>query len=145
MSEELDTLVFKGIVGAPNTEFSVPFVQGMANRMAISYHKYGAVAEAYPDKVDAIKSLEVRLQLYLVGGEIKGIKIPAGNREYLIDVANFAMIEFMFPKHAGEYFEATDSNKSPGRVLNTGELSVDGHGAQQISEKVKTFYNKTGD
>jgi hypothetical protein len=42
-----------------------------------------------------------------------------GNVEMLMDVANFAMIGFMYPRE-GEYFEGTDSNKSVGRVTKQG-------------------------
>ena len=89
----------------PGSEFSRFFVQGMADRMAMSFHKYGNVSAAYPRKVDAIGSLEIRLCKYQ----------ETGNTEFLMDVANFAMIEFMHPRHIGAYFKATDSLESPGR------------------------------
>jgi hypothetical protein len=95
----------------PDTEFSEKFVRGMRNRMAVSYFKYGPVASAYPHKVDAIASLRRRLDLYAA----------TGNTEYLMDAANFAMIEFMHPRHAAAYFKATDSDGSPGRVTHTGD------------------------
>lgn len=97
----------------PDTEFSVLFAQGMANRMAVSFHKYGAVADAYPDKVDAVASLRQRLDEYA----------RTGNTEFLIDAANFAMIEFMHPAVEGATFEATDSQASPGRVGTDGTVS----------------------
>ncbi len=34
--------------------------------------------------------------------------------EYLVDIRNFAMIEFMHPAIEGAYFKAEDSDKSPG-------------------------------
>jgi hypothetical protein len=91
---------------APASEFCEPFVEGMRERMTISYFKYGLVADAYPLKVDALESLQMRLEKY----------VETGNKEFLMDAANFAMIEFMHPKHPKAYFEATDSNQSPGRV-----------------------------
>jgi hypothetical protein len=94
----------------PESEFSVPFVQGMVDRMNMSYFKYGLVSEAYPHKVDAISSLKKRLAKYE----------ETGNLEWLMDVGNFAMIEFMHPKHPNAHFEATDSDKSPGRVWHNG-------------------------
>jgi hypothetical protein len=94
----------------PSTEFSVPFVQGMVDRMNMSYFKYGAVAEAYPEKVDAIASLRKRLDRYE----------ETGNTEWLMDVGNFAMIEFMRPRHPNAHFESTDSDQSPGRKWHTG-------------------------
>lgn len=90
----------------PTSEFCVPFVQGMVDRMNMSYFKYGLVAEAYPNKVDAIASLKQRLDKYA----------ETGNLEYLMDAGNFAMIEFMRPKHPQAYFETTDSDGSPGRM-----------------------------
>lgn len=92
--------------GIPETEFSEEFVTGMRNRMAVSYHKYGAVADAYPHKVDAIASLGVRLSRYA----------ETGNTEWLMDVANFCMIEFMHPRHPNAHFQGTDDDASPGRV-----------------------------
>ena len=95
----------KLLPNVPDTEFSEPFVQGMADRMAVSFCKYGKVADAYPHRVDAIASLQKRLEKYE----------RDGNTEWLIDVANFAMIEFMHPRHPEAHFKATDSQASPGR------------------------------
>lgn len=66
----------------PSSEFSDAFVQGMKDRMHVSFHKYGAVADAYPHRVNALESLLVRLRRYE----------ETGNTEWLMDVANFAMI-----------------------------------------------------
>lgn len=101
----------------PTTEFSPEFVQGMADRMATSYCKYGAVKDAYPHRVDALKSMIQRLAKYEA----------TGNTEWLMDVANFAMIEFMLPKHADAHFSPTDSKASPGRMWN-GERDPLTHG-----------------
>ncbi len=99
---------------APSTEVDEQFVQGMRDRMAVSYFKYGAVAEGAP-KMDAIASLMKRLRMYA----------DTGNTEYLMDAANFAMIEFMYPKHPQAHFEGTDDSGSPGRVsARTGKLDM---------------------
>lgn len=92
--------------GVPDSEFSTEFVQGMADRMSVSYYKYGRVADAYPHRVDAIASLGQRLQKYL----------DTGNTEWLMDVGNFAMIEFMQPSNREAHFRSTDSHESPGRT-----------------------------
>lgn len=89
----------------PITEWSPEFTQGCANRMVTSWFKYGDVATAYPDKVDAIKSLYLRLDKYL----------QTGNTEFLMDVANFAMIEFKHPKLEGAAYRPTEHG-GPGRV-----------------------------
>jgi hypothetical protein len=93
------------VSSVPSSEFSEAFAQGMYDRMAVSYGKYGAVAEAYPKRVDAIASLKKRLEKYE----------QTGNTEWLMDVANFAMIELMHPRHPEAHFRATDSRESPGR------------------------------
>lgn len=98
----------------PPTEISAEFLQGMADRMAVSFHKYGAVADAYPVKVDAIDSLRTRLANYR----------RDGNTEWLIDVANFAMIEFMYPAHERAHYAPTDSAASPGRSVTFGDTDA---------------------
>jgi hypothetical protein len=95
----------------PPSEFSEQFVEYMRNRMAVSFHKYGPVAAAYPAKVDAVASLVKRLERYA----------ETGNTEWLVDAANFCMIEFMHPRHPEAHFRATDTQDSPGRESVTGK------------------------
>ena len=102
------TVPIKAVASA--SEYSVVFLQGMLDRMAVSEHKYGLVSDAYPHKFSALDSLNQRLDRY----------IETGNTEFLIDAANFAMIEFMLPSAKGAHFEPTDSDGSPGRTTNTG-------------------------
>lgn len=97
----------------PDSEFSEKFVQYMKNRMAVSFHKYGPVADAYPHKVSALDSLRKRLDKYR----------ETGNTEWLVDAANFLMIEFMHPSHPDAHFEGTDSGASPGRVTTDGRVT----------------------
>lgn len=97
--------------GVPSSEFSRVFSQGCCDRMGMSFYKYGPVAQAYPHRVDAIASLKKRLERYE----------ETGNTEYLMDVANFAMIEFQHPRHPEAHFKAEDSKASPGRVWH-GEI-----------------------
>ena len=92
----------------PTSEFSQEFVQGMADRMMTSYSKYGKVEDAYPHRVNAIESLRKRLDKYE----------QTGNTEWLMDIGNFAMIEFMKPGHKDAHFKPTDSRESPGRKWN---------------------------
>lgn len=96
--------------GVPESENSRVYHQGMVDRMGVSFFKYGKVADAYPHKVDAIASLKKCLQKYE----------EDGNTEWLMDIGNFAMIEFMCPKHTKAHFRATDSDESPGRSWNNG-------------------------
>lgn len=98
---------------APSTEVSETFIQGMRDRMAMSYFKYGAVRDAFPHKVSALESLQERINKY----------VATGNTEWLMDVANFAMIEFMLPCHRNAHFKATDSSQSPGRFAKEGDMT----------------------
>jgi len=104
----------------PETEFSDHFLEGMLNRMTVSFFKYGPVAKAYPHDVDAIESLKKRLTKYM----------ETGNTEWLMDVANFAMIEFMRPRHPDAHYDPQDSDTSPGRVDNRGKERHDENGAR---------------
>lgn len=91
------------------SEVSKAFLQGMADRMAVSYYKYGKVADS--DGLDPVKNAQVRLEKYL----------ETGNTEWLMDAANFAMIEYMRPQHKDAHFRGTDSNESPGRWRTDGK------------------------
>lgn len=93
-------------MNAPESEVSVRFLQAMVDRMAVSFHKYGAVKDAYPHTLDALASLRDRLAKYA----------ETGNTEWLIDASNFAMIEYMYPSHPEAHFRATDAGESPGRI-----------------------------
>ena len=70
-----------------------------------SHYKYGPVEDNFGINggVDAIKTLEMCLDKF------KQTK----NTGYLVDVANYAMFRFMYPKD-GERYIPTDSNESAG-------------------------------
>lgn len=97
---------------SPQTEYSVEFIQGMLDRMGVSFHKYGAVKDAYPHKIDALDSMRKRVKRYR----------ETGNKEWLIDAANFLMIEFLLPSQEAT-FRSTSSDESPGRTTVCGEIS----------------------
>lgn len=85
------------------SEYSEYFDQLRKNRMVVSFHKYGPINVNYGERlISAIDNLEKRLQLYK----------ETGNTEYLADVANFAMIEFMYPQHEKAHFN--NESFSPG-------------------------------
>lgn len=104
-------------------EFPEDFVVKMKNRIVVSHYKYGWMSDTYPEIGDAIASLEERLDLYK----------KTGNLEHLIDVANFAMIEYKHPRHKNTHFSAEDSDKSPGVVGGT---------YKQIVEEVGGIYGE---
>jgi hypothetical protein len=104
------------------SETSRRFHDLMDAAMLVSFFKYGAAGDAYPHKVDALASMKKRLQAY---GE-------TGNVEYLVDAANFLMLEFMFPKHPKAHYKATDKDGSTGRVASN----------KRIYKKANQFANK---
>lgn len=96
----------------PESEFSYEFMQGMADRLSMSFFKYGLMGRAYPKLVNALASLQRRIDRYK----------ETGNTEFLIDAANFALIEFKHPSIEGAEYKPTDG-KGPGRIWN-GEVDA---------------------
>jgi hypothetical protein len=101
-------------------ETSRRFHDMMDNAMMVSFYKYGAVAEGFPERLNALESLQLRLRYYVESDLKRGI--APGNVEYLVDAANFAMIEFMHPKRTDAVLIHTDADGSPGRVANNAEF-----------------------
>lgn len=85
-------------------DYSEEFDQLCKNRIVVSHYKYGWCSQTYPELAQAHKCIRERLDLYE----------KTGNTEYLVDVANFAMIEFEHPAIPGAHFSAMDSDESPG-------------------------------
>jgi hypothetical protein len=97
-------------------DYSIRFDDIRKHMMVVSHYKYGWLSECYKEykTIDAIKSLELRVQKYL----------ETGNTEFLADVANFAMIEFMYPQHPNAHFKSTDN----------GACEIAGFGVNEIKE-----------
>lgn len=85
-------------------DFSQAFVDKMKNAIEMSHYKYGWASKTYPELAQAYKCIAERLDMYL----------ETLNKDYLVDVANFAMLEFMYPSLEGAHYSPTDSDKSPG-------------------------------
>lgn len=98
------------IIDKLKTQISEKFIQGMVDRMFTSYYRYGPIQDGFPHKVNAIGCLHMRLKKYE----------ETGNTEWLMDVANFAMIEFILPSHPNAHFRATEGEESPGGITNDG-------------------------
>lgn len=88
----------------PQSQIDIPFLQGMLDRMATGYYMYGSIRDSAIKKRDMLASLRRRLTKYE----------ETGNTEWLMDVANIAMIEFVQPSHPQAHFKPTDSHESPG-------------------------------
>ena len=85
-------------------DFSASFVEKMKNAIETSHYKYGWASKTYPELAQAYKCIEQRLDLYR----------KTHNTEYLVDVANFAMLEFLYPAFEDAKYIPTDSDKSCG-------------------------------
>lgn len=83
------------------TEYSERFDEIRKNMMVVSYYKYGPMKDNYEKFkcMDALGNIEKRIQKYK----------ETGNTEFLADVANFAMIEFMHPSVPGAKYTPTDN------------------------------------
>jgi len=96
------------------TEYSEKFDKIRKDMMIMSFYKYGPLQDNYKKHktINAIGSLEKRLQKYK----------ETGNTEFLADIANFAMIEFMNPQHANGHYTPTDE----------GACEIDGFGINEL-------------
>lgn len=97
-------------------EYSDEFDRLRKNRVEVSYYKYGPAAQNFGRKlVETIPTLERCLEKYK----------KTGNTEYLCDLANYAMFEFMFRQHPKAHFRATDSSESAGIVgMSINEMNI---------------------
>lgn len=85
------------------TEYSEEFDTKRKNRMLVGWSEYGSVKVNYENGfIKAIPSCENCIDLYE----------KTGNKKYLIDIANFAMIEYMHPAHPNSNEDFGDTPKS---------------------------------
>lgn len=103
------------------TEYSERFDTLRKAAMETSYHKYGPLKKNYEEYacMDAVGNLKRRLEEYE----------KTGNTEFLVDVANFAMIEFMYPQHANVHYKAT----------GTGAVETIGFGVNEVNREVENM------
>lgn len=101
--------------GVPLTEFDPEFAVKMISAMMVSFHKYGRVADAYPLKFNAASDVRARMAKYR----------ETGNKHFLVDAANFAMIEAMCPApERNATWGTNDAADSPGRTTANGHRLV---------------------
>lgn len=68
----------------------------MRNRLEMGFLRYGGASEK--TKYDLTKAIETKLALYK----------ESGNTENLVDIGNYAMLEFKFGTHPKKHFYAGD-------------------------------------
>lgn len=88
-----------------NKEYSLEFDEKRKKAMWMSFYKYGPLAINYGQNlVSAIGNIELCLANYH----------KTGNTENLINLANYAMVEYMYPSLPNAHYRATDSHESAG-------------------------------
>lgn len=80
------------------SEWSSQFETFMRNRLIMGAIRYGKLHKPGKPIYDRVESIHKRLQLYQ----------ETGNQEYLVDIANFALLEFEEGKHPLKHFSSVD-------------------------------------
>lgn len=86
------------------TEWSSEFESLMRNRLIMGAFRYGRInhnRKANKPKYDRVESMIKRLQKYQ----------ETGNKEYLVDVANLSLLEFVECHHPKEHFTSIDDGE----------------------------------
>lgn len=99
------------------TEYSTAFDEHRKKAMINSFYKYGPAKKNYGEYkcMDALKNIELRLQKYK----------DTGNTEFLVNIANFAMLEFMHPSIPGAKFIPTSTDACDVAGFGVNQLYVD--------------------
>ena len=99
------------------TEYSTAFDEHRKKAMINSFYKYGPAKKNYGEYkcMDALKNIELRLQKYK----------DTGNTEFLVDIANFAMLEFMHPSIPGAKFIPTSTDACDVAGFGVNQLYVE--------------------
>lgn len=80
------------------TEWSDEFEKLMRNRRILGAIRYGRTNAKGKPKYDRVNTMRRKIDLYE----------RTKNKEALVDLANYAMVEFQEPTIEGTYFEAAD-------------------------------------
>lgn len=113
------------MLGAMPTGQQKAFVDMMKNRIIVSHHKYGWMNKNYPELCKAVPCLEQRLKCYL----------KERNIEYLLDVANFALIEYLYPCQEATIYNRDNLEEIKGTSL----ARVQGYLDMYVETKNKAY------
>ena len=100
-------LKFKWVKTVPEDQIDRKFIQGMLDRMMVGFHNYGHMRRKH-DRPDNLKNIQIRVNKYK----------ESGNTEFLMDAANYCMMEFAVPSVEGAFFKPTESHESPGSAVS---------------------------
>lgn len=91
----------------PEGQWSEDFVRKMMARMFFGYYRYGPTKQyAETNKYDIMATIAKRLQAYK----------ETGNKEHLVDAANFILIEYMYPQYPDAHFESVEEEDEEKRL-----------------------------
>lgn len=83
------------------TEWCSVFERLMRNRLLMGAYRYGLLYDRERPPMNYVKSIRKRAKLYW----------KTGNQEYLVDIANFALLEFVRKNcHPNPFFSAIDDD-----------------------------------
>lgn len=82
------------------TEWNPEFVTRMQNRLVMGSFRYGLWVRPEKWDSDFIAGIRKKLVAYE----------ESGNTEHLVDVGNYALLEFTRPKHPDAHFRAEDDH-----------------------------------
>lgn len=83
------------------TEWSIDFENLMRNRLLLGALRYGKIGIKNKPKYDRVESMIKRLTKYK----------ETGNKEFLVDIANFCLLEFVERNHPNEHFSSIDDGE----------------------------------
>lgn len=83
------------------TEWNYDFEKLMRNRLIMGAMRYGKIGEKNKPKYDRASSMIKRLNKYS----------ETGNKEFLVDVANLCLLEFVECNHPNQYLHSIDDGE----------------------------------
>lgn len=83
------------------SEWSQEFEELMRNRLIMGALRYGKIGVPNKPKYDRVSSMNKRLNLYQ----------ETGNKEYLVDMANLCLLEFVECHHPNAHFNSIDDGE----------------------------------
>lgn len=83
------------------TEWNVDFEKLMRNRLIMGAMRYGRIGAKNKPKYDRVSSMIKRLTKFQ----------QSGNKEFLVDVANLCLLEFVECNHPNEHFHSIDDDE----------------------------------
>lgn len=95
------------ILDLKSTEWSPLFEKLMRNRLVLGAFRYGRLAAFLKPQYNRVESIEKRILLYK----------KTGNTEFLVDIANLCLCEFVEGKHPNKHFNAIDDGEHVQKLL----------------------------